>query len=214
MQVKLLRVLQEREIVRVGGSESVSIDVRIIAATKIDLRRQVEKGHFRDDLFYRLNILPLHIPPLRERKEDIPVLADHFFQKYAVPGKTNAPSEELLSLFMAHDWPGNVRELENIVQRVIALSRTGMMDIAALGLVRPPPGEITTMVPSGEYPPYEEFMLQKEKEIVGWALQKSGQNVSEAARRLRLPRTTLTSRIPKLFPSMAKSEGSDSRQDT
>ncbi|MCU0411828.1 MAG: sigma-54 dependent transcriptional regulator [Bacteroidetes bacterium] len=206
MQVKLLRVLQEREIVRVGGSESVAVDVRIIAATKIDLRRQVERGQFREDLFYRLNILPLLIPPLRDRKEDIPILSEHFFKKYALGDRVTGLSEEILSIFMAHDWPGNVRELENIVQRVIALSRTGTMDIAALGLAGPQKGAMTMVVPSGEYPPYEEFMLKKEKEIVGWALQKSGNNASEAARLLKIPRTTLTSRISKLFPSLGKTE--------
>jgi DNA-binding NtrC family response regulator len=202
MQVKLLRVLQEREITRVGGSESVGVDVRIIAATKVDLRKSVGQKTFREDLFYRLNILPLRIPPLRERKEDIPVLVEHFLKKHGGEEKKDHFTEEIMTRCLAHNWPGNVRELENVVERVIALSQAGPVDPAALGWESP--GLAPTVLIEGEdgFPPYDEYMLQREREIIGWALRRCDNNISEAARLLKIPRTTLTSKLPRLFPSL------------
>jgi DNA-binding NtrC family response regulator len=202
MQVKLLRVLQEREITRVGGSENVTVDVRIIAATKVHLRRRVEEKTFREDLFYRLNILSLQLPPLRERKEDIPVLVEHFLAKHGAEGSPF--TEELMARCLVHHWPGNVRELENLVERVIALSKAGPVDPVLLGWDGPASGGTGVNGNAARYPAYDDYMLEREREIVGWALRQSANNVSEAARLLQIPRTTLMSKLPKLFPSQGE----------
>jgi two-component system response regulator PilR (NtrC family) len=126
MQVKLLRVLQERRFRRVGGLEEMQADIRIIAATNQDLPRLIAEGRFREDLFYRINVIPISLPPLRERREDIPLLAEHFLQKYneqmekAIAGI----SHEAMDMLQAHDWPGNIRELENVLERAVALEPT------------------------------------------------------------------------------------------
>src|SRR5947209_6230609 len=126
MQVKLLRVLQERRFRRVGGLEELQADIRVIAATNQDLTRLVAESRFREDLFYRINVIPISLPPLRERKEDIPLLADHFLAKYAEQmGKSVAAiSKEAMELLIRHDWPGNIRELENVLERAVALEST------------------------------------------------------------------------------------------
>jgi two-component system response regulator AtoC len=128
-QKKLLRVLQEREFERVGGTAPVKVDVRVIAATNRNLREEVIAGRFREDLYYRLNVISIHMPPLRERMEDIPALANHFLDKHRyspVSGPTRI-TEEAMQLLMTHEWPGNVRELENIIQRAVVLSRGGII---------------------------------------------------------------------------------------
>ena len=122
MQVKLLRVLQERQFERVGGNRIIGTDVRIIAATNENLEKAVEEGRFREDLYYRINVIPLHIPPLRERREDIPVLAKHFVQKLSY-GRIKDLSDDALQTLLSHDWPGNVRELENIIERSVISER-------------------------------------------------------------------------------------------
>ena len=124
MQVKLLRVLQERNFLRVGGTKEISVDIRVIAATNCDLKELVDKGEFRQDLYYRLNVVTLQAPPLRDHCEDIPVLIGHFLEKHRQPGQTvTAVDQETLDILMRHSFPGNVRELENIVQRALALGR-------------------------------------------------------------------------------------------
>ncbi len=126
MQVKLLRVLQERRFRRVGGLEELTADIRVIAATNQDLTRLIAEGRFREDLFYRINVIPISLPPLRERREDIPLLADHFLAKYAEQmGKSiTGISRDSLELLVEHDWPGNIRELENVLERAVALEAT------------------------------------------------------------------------------------------
>src|SRR4051812_28351644 len=137
LQSKLLRVLQEREFERVGDSHTIKIDVRVIAATHSDLSRMVAEGTFREDLFYRLNVIPVQLPPLRERREDIPLLVQHFLQKLGaeqVPPRNATMSQEALRRLMSYAWPGNVRQLENVVERALAFShgRT-QIDVADLG---------------------------------------------------------------------------------
>jgi two-component system, NtrC family, response regulator AtoC len=198
MQVKLLRVLQEREIVRVGGSDNVAVDVRIIAATKVDLRQRVTTKEFREDLYYRLNILPLHIPPLRDRRQDIPLLVDHFLHKHGGQDTEIQVTEELMAACINHDWPGNVRELENCVERLVALSRAGHVEISALGFALHTPSPTYPAVPAGEYPAFDDYILEREREIIDWAMKRSENNVSEAARLLKIPRTTLTSKLTRL----------------
>ena len=123
-QTKLLRVLQEREFERVGSNVPIKIDMRVIAATNRDLAAEVEKGRFREDLYYRLNVIHIHMPPLRERKEDIPLLVEHFLDKYRYePGAIPTTiSEEALARLVDYDWPGNVRELENAIERAVVLA--------------------------------------------------------------------------------------------
>ena len=125
LQAKLLRVLQEREFERVGGHETIKVDVRIVATTNRNLEKLVKKGRFREDLFYRLHVIPIHLPPLRERKEDIPALASHFIDKYARENqkKIAGISEKAMELMMDYDWPGNVRELENCLERAVVISK-------------------------------------------------------------------------------------------
>ncbi len=124
MQVKLLRALQEKVVRKVGGTEEESIDVRIIAASNQDLEGRIQTGEFREDLFYRINVLPIHLPPLRQRREDVPLLVDFFLQKYS--RQMDLPlrqiSIEAMQILESYDWPGNVRELENLIERVLALS--------------------------------------------------------------------------------------------
>jgi two-component system response regulator FlrC len=120
LQAKLLRVLQEQEVDRIGGKRPVSLNVRVIATTNKDLRKLISRGLFREDLFFRLNVVPLRIPPLRERKDDIPLLVEHFIEKFGAPTAA-APDEDTLNLLLRYAWPGNVRELENVVQRALAL---------------------------------------------------------------------------------------------
>src|SRR4249919_2832167 len=126
MQVKFLRVLQERKFRRVGGLEEMTADIRVIAATNQDLARLVSEGRFREDLFYRINVIPIHLPPLRERREDIPLLAEHFLAKYSqlMEKAVTAVSHQAMVLLQRHEWPGNIRELENVMERAVALEPT------------------------------------------------------------------------------------------
>ncbi len=124
-QVKLLRALQEREIVRVGGERAISVDIRVISATKRDLRELISDGKFREDLFYRLNVVPIKLPPLRDRKDDIPVLVDHFIRIQSQPGREYSVKPEVMDALLQYSWPGNVRELENAVERAIVLAGAG-----------------------------------------------------------------------------------------
>jgi two-component system response regulator PilR (NtrC family) len=126
MQVKLLRVLQERRFRRLGGTDEVSADIRVIAATNQDLPKLVADGRFREDLFYRINVIPIHLPPLRERREDVALLAEHFLPKYATQMRKDVRviSQDALALLAGYDWPGNVRELENVIERAVALEQS------------------------------------------------------------------------------------------
>jgi len=192
-------VIQERELTPVGGSANVNIDVRIICATKIHLKKRVEEKLFREDLFYRLNIIPIRIPPLRERKEDIPLLVDHFFKKHRADDKIMLLTHEIYNALKEYDWPGNVRELENIVERMIALSFSGTIDLSALDLSERKRGG-TMKENYGDYDSLDAFISKKEKEMLEWALDVCQNNVTSAAKLLNLPRTTLNSKIDRLLP--------------
>ena len=195
-QVKLLRVLQERSVARLGGSDDIPVDVRVVCATKVDLKDMVAAGQFREDLFYRLNIVPLRLPPLRERGEDVPLLARHFFEKHGGREWLLRVGPQFDEMLLAYQWPGNVRELENFVQRVIATGETELSVAAAAteAAVATPPREDGAT----EYPPFDDFMRQKEREIIDWAMARSDRNVTRAARLLGMPRGTLRSRLEKL----------------
>jgi DNA-binding NtrC family response regulator len=190
LQAKILRALQERVIEPVGSEKPVPVDVRIVAATNTDLKRRVAEGMFREDLFYRLNVIPIFIPPLRERKEDIPLFLRHFAEKFA-PGQNMGFSPELVERLMNYDWPGNVRELENLVERMVVMRRSSLLDENEL-----PEDFGRTMVrrdsPETEAPA---SLHEVEKELILRTLERSRWNKSEAARILKIPRHVLLYRM-------------------
>ena len=196
MQVKLLRTLQEREFQRVGGNAPVRVDVRIICATKGDLRELVRAGKFRDDLYYRLNIVLIRVPPLRQRKEDIPVLVNHFLAKHAAPRAARSRVPVHLPRLLAYDWPGNVRELENVVQRLAALPNLVDLELEGLGTLQPTPPPAPPRSSDGSLN-YEAYLETVDRELIAWALSQAGSNVTAAAKLLQLPRTTLRSKMEK-----------------
>ena len=205
LQAKLLRVLQEREFERVGDSHTIKIDVRIIAATHSDLARMVAEATFREDLFYRLNVIPVQLPPLRERREDIPLLVQHFLQKLAaeqVPPRTVTMSQEALRRMMAYAWPGNVRQLENVVERALAFShgRT-QIDVADLGAeirgAAAPADDASPWFPE-EGLDLERYIEGVELTLIRRSLERTQGNKVQAARLLNLKRTTLIEKLKRL----------------
>ena len=200
-QVKLLRVLQEREFERLGGTKTLKVDVRVVAATNQDLRAALEQGTFRQDLFYRLNVVPISIPPLREHKEDIPYLADYFIERFArdtgkpITGITAAAQKVLMDFH----WPGNVRELENIIERAVALSSGAVLDVSDIRLDRAPSGSaIAGAGALASFPPEGQTLEQFEDDIIKEALRRSNGNKSQAARLLGLSRNALRYRLSKI----------------
>lgn len=191
LQPKLLRVLQERQIQRVGGTANIPVDLRILTATNQDLEAAMEAGNFREDLFYRIATFPIEVPPLKDRREDIPLLADHFLKKYAesTPKSINAISPDALESLMQYDFPGNVRELENIIERAVLLETTELLQPSSL------PSQILSMISSQpilfspdstEILPFEEV----ERQTLVHALKVMNNNVTKAAQALRIPRST------------------------
>jgi len=200
-QSKLLRVLQEKEIERVGGTRTIKIDIRIICATKIDLLKLVKQGKFREDLYYRLNIVPINLPPLRERKEDVTLLIDSLINKYCAKGEKKAFSPEAMKVLIDYDWPGNVRELENVIERVVALTRDEEIKLADLPdfLIVTPDNAcnlhlIDVMEDAASF---EDMISDMEKRLLVLALEKAGGNKSEAARILKMKRETLRDKVEK-----------------
>ena len=195
IQAKLLRAIQEKEITRIGSSRPTKVDVRIIAATNENLAECVKAGKFREDLSYRLSVVPVHLPPLRERKEDIPLLIDHFLKKYNI-GKTKGLkkiSQQVKKALIEYNWPGNIRELENTIERAVVLSRKDEIEIqdliyhgigSPLSFMHPPDGKFKTL---------EEI----EKEYINIVLQAQHGNKSHTAKVLGIDRKTLLSKIKK-----------------
>lgn len=201
LQVKLLRVLQEREFMRVGGTSTIHIDTRIIAATNKDLSLEVSKGAFREDLYYRLNVIPLRLPPLRERRDDIPLLIDHFLKKYAVSGKEPKKiSPEALELCVNYQWPGNVRELENFIERIAILSQQDSIYIADLpDTLRAPQSSrdlLTTDIPDAGLD-LEVTLERIEKTLLAKALEKANGVKTDAAKLLNLSFRSFRHRLQK-----------------
>jgi len=202
VQVKLLRVLQEREFERVGGTETVKVDVRVVSATHRDLERQISEGTFREDLYYRLNVFPILLPPLRERAGDITLLAEHFVQKYARSfGKTVRGLDGSAAAALAgYTWPGNVRELENVIERALILARGPDVTAADLeftkraGGVTPSPVAVT---PAERGRPLQERLSEQERAEIVSAIDQSQGNIAHAARRLGINRSTLYYRLRK-----------------
>jgi DNA-binding NtrC family response regulator len=196
-QVKLLRVLQEREFERLGGTRTLKVDVRLIAATNRDLREALEQGTFREDLYYRLNVVPIDIPPLREHKEDIPELVKLFLARSsAESGKEiTSVSPEAMRMLMDHYWPGNVRELQNIVERAFALARGPLLEAADILFDPPrarPQNSPASLLPEGM------TLEQWEDEMIREAVRRANGNKSQAARMLGLSRNALRYRLSKM----------------
>lgn len=207
IQVKLLRVLQEREFERVGGTSPVSVDVRVIAATKADLNKKVKEGTFREDLYYRLNVIPLWIPPLRERAEDIELLVNHFLEKFASRmnkgGLNVAP--KVMEHFLNYPWPGNVRELENTIERMVTLAKDNLLTESSLPPgIRVSPERVSSLdldrLAKGEIS-YTQIMEEVEKRLIDWALHSAAGNKSRAADLLSLKRTTFYDRMTRYYPN-------------
>jgi transcriptional regulator with GAF, ATPase, and Fis domain len=199
IQVKLLRVLQEREFERLGSNKTVHIDVRVIAATNKDLRAALEDGTFREDLYYRLNVVPIEIPPLRERREDIPYLAHHFVDKLSAEngGRVNGITDAAIEKMMQYSWPGNVRELENVVERSLVMAMGEKLDAADIRLdMNLRQRNLATV---GEIGLPEGMSLdQYEQELIKNALTKADGNKSQAARLLGLTRNALRYRLTQI----------------
>ena len=200
IQVKLLRVLQEREFERLGGTRTLRVDVRLIAATNRDLRAALEEGTFREDLYYRLNVVPIDIPPLREHKEDIPGLVDHFFARLARDNGKDIQqiTPAAVKLLMDYHWPGNVRQLENIIERAVALSAGPVLDVADIHLDSRHPAGDNAHSSGVPFLPEGMTLEQWEDEMIREAMRRAGGNKSEAARLLGLSRNALRYRLSKL----------------
>ena len=204
VQAKLLRVLQEREIERLGGSQTIKCDVRIVAATSADLESMIEDGSFRRDLYYRLNVIPIKLPPLRARREDIPHLVRYFVAKYSAEMGFDEQqvSHVAIKRLMAHDWPGNVRELENTIERAVVMSR-GRGEILPTDL----PAEVggsqipdllnQIRIPEGGIN-LEDVLASVERELLRQSLHMARGNQSHAAELLGLKRTTFLDKLKRL----------------
>ncbi|HLQ78888.1 MAG TPA: sigma-54 dependent transcriptional regulator [Terriglobia bacterium] len=199
-QAKLLRVLQEREFMRVGGIDTIKVDVRIIAATNVDLSQAVQDGRFREDLYYRLNVINIHLPPLRERKEDIPLLADYFVRKYREENNKpiNEISPEALKALMDYHWPGNVRELENVIERAVVLSQADSIDYDLLpdAVIAPPSkfAGLSSFAFSKDSSLFE-IMDVIERRVIIEMLERCNWNQTDAADSFKIPLSTLNQKI-------------------
>ncbi|HEX9902602.1 MAG TPA: sigma-54 dependent transcriptional regulator [Acidobacteriota bacterium] len=195
IQAKLLRVIQEREVTRIGSSRPIKVDVRILAATNEKLEDLVRKGKFREDLFYRLSVVPIHLPPLKERREDIPLLVEHFLQKYNKRAKKNVTSvtSRAIKALQDYDWPGNIRELENTVERAVVLSKTDLIELEDLVYHGISAGSQSLGPIDGRFRTLEEV----EKEYIRAVLRAQYGNKSKAAEILGIDRKTLWAKIKK-----------------
>lgn len=217
MQVKLLRAIQEGEIDRVGGIRPIAVNVRLIAATNRDLKQEIAAGRFREDLYYRLNVVPIHLPPLRERKSDIPLLAEHFLVKQSARLKkgTMRLAPDALEAMMAYAWPGNIRELENVIERTVLLTDGDVIRVRDLppeiqrvvsrtesegtSESEPPtPSEHTTGTTGGLKEQVREATARLERELIVRALAQTGGNVTQAARLLKISRKSLQIKMKEL----------------
>jgi DNA-binding NtrC family response regulator len=210
LQAKLLRVLQEREFERVGDSHTVKIDVRVIAATHSDLAKMVAEGTFREDLFYRLNVIPVQLPPLRDRREDIPLLVQHFLDRLSAESGRGpvTVSQEAIRRLMGYPWPGNVRQLENAVERALAFSRgRAQLDVADLApeLQNQPAAADSSQVWFPEEGlDFDRYVEAVELSLIRRSLERTRGNKRQAARLLNLKRTTLIEKLKRLEPPAPK----------
>jgi DNA-binding NtrC family response regulator len=201
LQTKLLRALQEREFERIGDSQTIKVDVRVIAATNSDLARMVAEGTFREDLYYRLHVIPVQLPPLRDRRDDIPVLVQHFLEKFS-PTSQMQVSQDSMRALMAYSWPGNVRQLENAVERAVALSagrlQIGLSDLPAEVHVAPSPSQAPFVELPDEGLDLPAYLAAIERDLIQRALDRTGNNRNRAAELLQIKRTTLVEKLKRL----------------
>ncbi|MBW1670959.1 MAG: sigma-54-dependent Fis family transcriptional regulator, partial [Deltaproteobacteria bacterium] len=203
LQVKLLRFLQERQFERVGGTKTIHVDVRIVAATNTDLEEAVRKGGFRDDLYYRLNVVPIHIPPLKERREDIPLLIQHFLLKFCSGKRIRVEGieKDAIICLEGYDWPGNVRELENTIERMVILADGPMLTVKDIpGRILKSSGKLTSGNLSMAILPVDGLSLSSavvnlEKTLILQALEQTGWIKNRAAKLLQMNRTTLIEKM-------------------
>ena len=203
MQVKLLRVLQESEFERVGGIKTIKVDVRLVTATNRDLVQDISAGSFREDLYYRLNVVPIHIPPLRERREDIPLLVEHFLAKFndRLKKQIDSVSADAISRLVSYHWPGNIRELENLMERTMLFCERSEIQVSDL------PPEIGGLPPMSAAGSPNAASLKEavraetervERELIQKALDETGGNVTQAARKLKISRKSLQTKMKEL----------------
>jgi two-component system response regulator AtoC len=239
VQIKLLRALQEREFERVGGNQTIKVDVRVISATNRDLERMIEQGKFREDLYYRLNVFPIHLPPLRDRLDDLPALVTHFITKFARSGMTQSPgmAQAALAKLGRYSWPGNVRELENIIERAMILARGREIGAEHLDFGRrahspsPPRGvpvaapeavaadDLAAPLGGDESRPLSARLLDSERREIMAAVEKCNSNIAGAARLLGINRSTLYYRMRKhglehLLPTKVGVDGAPGGNDS
>jgi nitrogen regulation protein NR(I) len=226
MQVKLLRALQESEFERVGGIKTLRVDVRLIAATNRDLKSLIGDGRFREDLYYRLNVVPIHLPPLRERRDDIPLLVTHFIEKYnkRLGKKVERLDDDAIALLMAYGWPGNIRELENLMERSVLFADTFVIRAAQLpdslrergtaGTPLPIPalGGLSSIAGQGRASMREivrQAQAELERELITRALEETGGNVTRAAKKLQISRKSLQVKMKELGLRGVEERGED-----
>jgi len=228
LQVKLLRVLQTRQFEPIGSSRTLEVDVRIIAATNRDLEDAVQKKEFREDLYYRLNVIPVKIPSLRERKSDIPILVNHFIQEFnqLTGHSVEAPSGEIMEALMAYDWPGNIRELENLMERMVILKGQGTVDLGDLphrifqkyaegrpqGVGALSEWEFPRMVLPNSGVDLRAIVAAFENHLVDQALARTSNNKNRASELLQMNRTTLVEKLRKrgmIVPQKLKEESAE-----
>ncbi len=202
LQSKLLRVLQEKEFTRVGGTENIKIDVRIIAATNTNFEKAIEEGKFREDLFYRLNVLPIHLPPLRQRRDDISLLIDHFLKKYnSMKNKNIKLSKEAIELLQNADWRGNIRELENVIERLVLVADKDNIEVKELtkyNIINTKHGVPSKNKDLPMKNLIKNISKEYEKELIQKTLQKYNGNVTKASKELGIARETLHRKIKSL----------------
>jgi DNA-binding NtrC family response regulator len=200
MQAKILRVLQDRRFMHLGGTTEIQVDVRIVAATNVNLRQAVKDGRFREDLFYRLNVIMLELPPLRQRREDVPLLAQHFLRYYAAENGTEAPSlsPEALRILMDYEWPGNVRELENAMERGVVLSNGPTLTPELLPAQLRGNTYSTALLEQKADASLFDVMEEIERRIIADRLERCNWNQTEAAEYFRVPLSTLNQKIKRL----------------
>ena len=233
-QAKLLRVIQEREFMRLGGTEVIKVDVRLIAASNLELGALVKEGRFREDLYHRLNVIAVTLPPLRDRKEDIPLLVDHAMRRYCEENGKGARrfSASAMKVLMDYDWPGNVRELENVVERAVVLSSSDVMDVDLLPdnlrskeIVKGVRLQLSELLPASASSPDKpapslfDMVEEVERHIILDMLERTNWNQTEAAERFRVPLSTLNQKIKRLGietrrRSNRTSNGGNSMDDT
>jgi len=215
-QAKLLRFLQEKKIERVGGTRPIELEVRVIAATNLDLEKAVQEGSFREDLYYRLNVVTMPLPPLRERRNDIPLLVEHFLQKYEseFKGKVKYVAPETMDLLTSYNWPGNVRELENVIERAIVIGKTEGILVEDLPLRIQKLASGTDLDISSEKIPFEQRVENFEKKLIIDALEKASWIQTKAAELLGTNRSTIRYKMKKYGIKRGNTEGSLQNQSS